>query len=277
MTPVKPAGSPGPIERFVDHANDAAEAAARRADELFLTISGRRRTLTDAFLVGLTWVAFGLSIWMLFLQPRTDALHDTVRYVDWVVAAVIAAAICWRWLRFRIGWRYLRKHWWEVPALVPVAIPLVTDHRLVLWAIVIFRFVRAADRLDNYYGDKVTAAVIGHFLDPIVDTIKRPITVAVLDEVIDVIQQGDYATNVRAALDENRDEIEAMVLELIRNDPTTGKLKYVPFHTEIVNLTSDTVLRIVEGALADPRTTELISDIIRNSATQLRTAIREDH
>ena len=89
-----------------------------------------------------------------------------------------------------------------------------------------------------------------------------------------MLQAGTYAANVRAALDENRAELEAMVLELVRNDPTTGKLRYVPFHDEIVQMVSDTVLRIVDGALDDPRTTELISDIIRNSATQLRHAVR---
>jgi voltage-gated potassium channel len=285
MTPATYAGAPspnpgsdgeGPIARLVDQAGEAAAAAARRADELYLKISGRRRTLTDAFLVGLTWAAFGLSLWLLFFEPRSEGWQHGVRYADWVIAAIIGLGICWRWLRFRIGWRYLRKHWWEIPALVPLAVPYVTDHRLALWAIVIFRFVRAADRLDNYYGDKVTAAVIGHFLDPIIDTIKRPITIAMLDEVTEVIQQGDHAANVRAALEENRDQIEAMVLELVRNDPTTGKLKYIPFHNEIVGLTADTVLRIVEGALDDPRTTELINDVIRNSAAQLRAAVRED-
>ena len=133
------------------------------------------------------------------------------------------------------------------------------------------------DRTDNVLGDRITAALVVHFTDPIVDAIKRPITVAVLDEVIEVIEAGTYAANIKAALDENHAELEAMVLDLVRRDPTTGRLRYVPFHDEIVQMVADTVLRIVDGALDDPRSTELIRDVIRNSATQLRHAVGAKH
>lgn len=156
----------------------------------------------------------------------------------------------------------------------PPALPVADGPLWLGIAIAVARFARAADRTDNVFGDRITVQAINHFSGPIIDTIKRPITIAVLDEVIDVVQEGTYAANVKAALAENRAEVEAMVLELVRNDPTTGKLRYVPFHDEIVQMTADTVLRIIDGALDDPRTTELISDIIRNSATQLRQAVR---
>ncbi|WGL51115.1 ion transporter [Nocardioides sp. BP30] len=232
--------------------------------------AGYRRTASplDWALVILSWVSLAAGIVLLLSSP------SWLQYADAIGCALFLLAICWRWLRFRIGWRYLRRHWWEVIALVPL-LPLVPDGPLWLGVLVaVARFARAADRTDNVFGDRITAQTINHFSNPIIETIKRPITVAVLDEVIDVIQAGTYAANVKAALDENRTELEAMVLDLVRNDPTTGKLRYVPFHDEIVQMTADTVLRIVDGALEDPRTTELIGDIIRNSATQLRQAVR---
>ena len=222
----------------------------------------------DWVLVIAAWASLGLGVLLLVWSPAP------LEYVDAGISLAFFLAICWRWLRFRIGWRYLRRHWWEVVALVPLLAPLSDGPLWVGILVAVARFARAADRTDNVFGDKITARTINHFSAPIIDTIKRPITVAVLDEVIDVLQAGTYAANVRAALDENRAELEAMVLELVRNDPTTGKLRYVPFHDEIVQMVSDTVLRIVDGALDDPRTTELISDIIRNSATQLRHAVR---
>jgi len=237
-------------------------------------ISGHRRGLVNWFLVTLTWVAVATNVWMLFFEPHSGAARHALRVTDLVVAIVLAASICWRWLRFRIGWIYLRKHWWEVPALAPLPWSLPQHHHWLLWLILIARVVRVVDRTDNVLGDRITAALVQHFSDPIVEAIRRPITVAVLDEVIDVIQVGTYATNLKAALDENHSELEAMVLDLVRNDPTTGKLRYVPFHDEIVQMTANTVLRIVDGALDDPRTTELISDVIRNSAGQLRRAVR---
>jgi hypothetical protein len=68
-----------------------------------------------------------------------------------------------------------------------------------------------------------------------------------------------------------------MVVDLVRQDRATGKLKYLPFHDDLVTMISDTVLRLVNGALDDPRTTELISDVIANSADQLRVAVRQPH
>ena len=262
--------------RAVDSVADLADDAAAHADELYRRISGRQRTLTNWFLVFLTWVSLVLGLWLLWFEPHRASWRDGVRYADWGVAAFLALTICWRWLRFRIGRRYLRAHWWEIPALVPLAVPHVTEWHLLVWLVLAARAARVVDRTDNYFGDKIVEAVIQHFSDPIVSAIKRPITVAVLGEVIDVIQTGTYAANVRAALDENRTELEAMILELVKKDPTTSKLKLVPFHDDLVNLVSETVLRIVEGALEDPRTSELISDVIRNSATQLRHAVRAE-
>lgn len=251
-------------------------AAAPRHDrpDLLTYISGRRRGLTDWFLVLLTWLALVTNVWLLLFAPHDHRWHHALETADLVLVILLGLSICWRWLRFRIGWRYLRRHWWEVPALFPLAVPVVGEWHWVLWLVLVARVVRVVDRTDNVLGDTITAALVVHFTDPIVDAIKRPITVAVLDEVIDVIETGTYAANIKAALDENHAELEAMVLDLVRRDPTTGKLRYVPFHDEIVQMVADTVLRIVDGALDDPRTTELIRDVIRNSATQLRHAVR---
>ena len=96
------------------------------------------------------------------------------------------------------------------------------------------RAARLADRTDNIFGDRFTAALVKHFADPIVDAIKRPITVAVLDEVVDVMKKGTYAANMRRAIDENRAELEAMILDLIKQDRTAGRLRFVPFHERAV-------------------------------------------
>jgi hypothetical protein len=267
-------GTTTPISDATARVTEVARHLAEEADELYARISGRQHTLTSWFLVFLCWVSLALNVWLLLFEPHTRSWHDGLRDADWGVSGFLALSICWRWLRFRIGRRYLREHWWEVPALVPVAVPHATEWHWVMWLVLAARVVRVVDRTDNYFGDKIVEALIKHFADPIVDVIKRPITIAVMDEVIAVIQEGTYAANVRAALDENHTELEAMVHDLVMKDPTTSKLRLLPFHDDLVKLVADTVLRIVDGALDDPRTTELISDVIRNSATQLRHAIR---
>jgi voltage-gated potassium channel len=109
----------------------------------------------------------------------------------------------------------------------------------------------------------------------VVDVVKRPITLAVLDEVASVLQSGHYTRNIASALRENREEIKEMVAEKIRNDPTASRINFVPFHDRLIEQASETTLRVVLEVLADPRTDELVSDLLRDNITQIRQAVRE--
>lgn len=138
----------------------------------------------------------------------------------------------------------------------------------------------------------VLAALLGRFLikrgirepfvvrfinrtsDRMVDTIKRPVTVAVLNEVADVLRAGHYTRNIASALQENHNEIKQMVAEKIKEDPTAGRINLVPFHDRIIDLASETALRVILEVLADPRTDELVSDMLRDNLTQIRQAVR---
>jgi hypothetical protein len=117
--------------------------------------------------------------------------------------------------------------------------------------------------------------LINRASDRVVETVKKPITVAVLDEVASVLQTGNYTRNIAAALEENRAELKQMVAEKIRDDPTAGRLYLVPFHERIIEMASDTTLRVILEILADPRTDELVSDLLRDNITQIRRAVRE--
>jgi hypothetical protein len=139
----------------------------------------------------------------------------------------------------------------------------------------------------------VVAAVIGRWLirrgvrepfvvrlinnasDRIVDVVKKPITIAVLDEVASVLQTGHYTRNIAAAIEENRLELKQMVAEKIRDDPTAGRIYFVPFHDRIIDQASETTLRVILEILADPRTDELVSDMLRDNIVQIRQAVRE--
>jgi len=258
---------------LTDQASKAVMNAASDADELWARLSGNRRTVMNFVLVALCWISLIPNVWLIIHVPHHAVLRNAIYNVDLGIAIALGCSILWRWLRFRVGRKYLRARLWEIPALFPFVVPVVGHWQIVLWLVLAFRLARVVDRTDSYFGDKIMEALIRHFSAPIVDAIKKPITVAVLDEVIDVLRVGTYAVNVRDALDENHAEIERMIRELVYSDPTTGKLKYIPFHDDIVKLVSDTALRIVDGALVDPRTTEIINDAIRNSAEQIRTAL----
>jgi hypothetical protein len=117
--------------------------------------------------------------------------------------------------------------------------------------------------------------LINRASDRVVDAVKRPVTIAVLDEVADVLRTGHYTRNIASALRENREEIKQMVAEKIKEDPTAGAINYLPFHDRLIEQVSDTTLRVILEVLADPRTDELISDLLRDNIDQIRRALRE--
>jgi hypothetical protein len=117
--------------------------------------------------------------------------------------------------------------------------------------------------------------LINRASDRVVAVVKRPLTIAVLDEVAAVLQTGHYTRNIAAALEENRVELKQMVAEKIRADPTARRIYLVPFHDRIVEQASDTTLRVILEILADPRTDELVSDMLRDNINQIRQAVRE--
>ncbi|MGH8961134.1 MAG: hypothetical protein ACRDWT_07995 [Jatrophihabitantaceae bacterium] len=116
--------------------------------------------------------------------------------------------------------------------------------------------------------------LINRASERVVDVIKRPITIAVLDEVADVLQAGHYTRNIADALRENHEEIKTMVAEKIKEDPTTRHIGLIPFHDRLIDEASETTLRVLLEVLADPRMDELISDLLRDNITQLRQAVR---
>lgn len=110
--------------------------------------------------------------------------------------------------------------------------------------------------------------------DSVIDAIKRPVTIAVMEEVIDVIKAGRYTQNIASAIEENRTELEAMIAEKVRADPAARGLRLVPFHERLIDEASHATLRVLMQILVDPRTEELVSDILRDNINQLREAVR---
>jgi hypothetical protein len=111
--------------------------------------------------------------------------------------------------------------------------------------------------------------------DRVVDAVKRPLTIAVLDEVAEVLRTGHYTRNIASALRENRDEIKEMIAEKIKDDPTAGAINYIPFHDRLIEQASEATLRVILEVLADPRTDELVNDLLRDNIVQIRTALND--
>lgn len=112
----------------------------------------------------------------------------------------------------------------------------------------------------------------------VLGVVKRPLTIVVLDEVAAVIQTGHYTRNISEALKENHEDLKALVAEKVKQDPNVRLIGRLPGYDAIVGEVTETTLRVLIEMLDDPRTDELISDLLRNNLTQIKQAVRDrDH
>ncbi|MGW4371268.1 ion transporter [Nocardia takedensis] len=224
---------------------------------------------TDVAMLVLAVISLALVVWVSFFTV-SDRTYHAVVIADWTICGVFALEFLWRWRRAGWPWTFPFVYWYEVLGMIPVTSPFFRGFRLLRVVVIAMRLGRVADRA---LGDRVTAAVVNRFVRTIVEVIKRPMTIAVLDEVAKVLRTGHYTRNIAAALEENRAEMDEMIIELIKKDPQAGVVRYVPFHDDIMRLVADTTFRIVFQVLADPRTDELVSDMIRENVDQIRAAV----
>lgn len=142
------------------------------------------------------------------------------------------------------------------------------------------------------FGISVAAAVIGALLvrmgmrrptvvarastlaERALNLVKRPLTIVVLDEVTAVISTGHYTRNISEALKENHEDLKSLVAEKVRQDPNVRLIGRLPGYDTIVGEVTETTLRVLIDMLDDPRTDELISDLLRNNLTQIKEAVR---
>lgn len=224
---------------------------------------------TDFLMLALAVLSVGLLIWVTFFQVSAQT-HRTIVFVDYATCAVFFIEFVWRWRRDGWPWTFPLVYWYEVLGMIPMTSPFLRGFRLLRIVVIVVRLARAADRA---FGDRITAAVVNRFLNTIVEAIKRPVAIAVLDEVAEVLRCGNYTRNIASALQENRAEMDEMILELIKKDPQAGKIRYIPFHDDIIRLIADTVFRLVFEVLDDPRTDEFVADALRENVDQIRAAV----
>lgn len=231
----------------------------------------RVRTI-DWLMVALAIVSVGMLVWVWLAKPSL-AVEELVFKIDVGICAVFLIEFLWRWRAGGWGWKFLGRNWFEILGMIPVSNPALRAFRLLRIVVLLARLGRAVDRT---IGDAVTQRLVNRFLVTVIDVLKKPVTVAVLDEVAAVLETGRYAQNISRALAENQTELRQMVLDKIKADPTAGRLRRIPFHDEIVGTVTETTIRVVLDMLADPRTDEMISDTLRENLDQIRAAVDEN-
>ncbi|CAM3855862.1 hypothetical protein [Smaragdicoccus niigatensis] len=229
--------------------------------------------IIDFALLALAVISVVLLVWMTWGKVSPGTL-DTLLYLDLAICGVFALDFLRRWHLAKWSWKFPLINFLDIIGMIPAIVltsPALQPFRALRIVVVLARLARAINRA---FGAQFVETLVTRGTVVVVDAIKRPITVAVLDEVGDVLKEGHYTTNIVAALQENRDEIDKMIIEIVKKDSLTSRFRYVPFHDDIIRLVADTVYRMIVGVLDDPRTDELISDLVRENIDQIKAAVR---
>ncbi|HWC80344.1 MAG TPA: ion transporter [Pseudonocardiaceae bacterium] len=224
----------------------------------------------DWIMLAFAVVSVGLLGYLVLEEPiwRIGLLIFTA---DCVVCAIFLAEFLWRWRKRRWNRRFLARNWYELFAMLPVAHPALISHRFVTVVLLLVRAGRAADRA---VGEQFTYRLVDKLTDPIVAAVRKPVTVAVLDEVVKVLQTGNYSENLAQSIAEHKDELRAIITEKIAEDRQLGRLKHLPFHDEIVGAVVDLSFRVLLEVLADPRMDAFVTTVVTENREQIRRAVQ---
>lgn len=205
-----------------------------------------------------------------------EAWRSRIILADTLICAIFAVEFAVRWSRERWSWRYVLRNWYDVLGMIPVAHPALRGFRLlrvVRIAVLVARLGLTADRA---MGDEFTYRLLSRVRDAVVEAIGGAMTIYVLDEVAHVLRQGTYTRNVANALAANRASLEAMIVEKVEGDPRSRTLRRLPFYDDILRSVVRATLDVASGILEDPRTDELVADLLRENLEQIREAVRKD-
>lgn len=229
----------------------------------------------DWLMLLLALFSIGLLCWETW-GDVSEAQREWVFRADYVICALFAIEFVWRWRGEGFKRQFVWRNWYEVLGMIPVAHPAIRGFRLFRVVRIVILLARFGMATDRAMGRGFTYMLVNRVGEQVAAAISRPITLAVLDEVVEVLKQGHYTKNVARALDENRDELRAMALEKIAADPEMRRFKRVPFFDDIIAATVESVLRVVSDLLNDPRTDEFVADVLRENIAQIRSAVREN-
>ncbi|HET6706153.1 ion transporter [Amycolatopsis sp.] len=226
--------------------------------------------IDDWIMLVLAAGSVGLLGFMVLSPPARD-VGLVIFFVDCGICGIFLLEFLWRWRKRRWARKFLVRNWYELFAMIPVAHPAMTAHKFVSVVLLLVRIGRAADRA---VGEQFTYRLVDKLSEPIVKAIKKPVTVAVLDEVVKVLETGNYPENLAKSLGAHKDELRGIIAEKIAADPQLGKLKRLPFHDEIVRACVDTSFRVLLEVLLDPRIDDFFSAVVRENREQIRLAVQ---
>ncbi|MGH3737481.1 MAG: hypothetical protein ACRDT6_18005 [Micromonosporaceae bacterium] len=229
----------------------------------------RRVSGVDIAMLLLAVVSVGLLLWVMFFDTSPETAYR-VFVIDTSICGVFAIEFLWRWRA--AGWerRFPLRGWYEILGMIPIAHPALRGFRLLRIVVIVVRLARTADRA---FGERTVQRLVDRFSEPIVKAIKKPITVAVLDEVVKVLETGNYPENLARSLGDHQEMLREIVTEKLKQDRQAGRLSRLPFHDEVVGAIVDTTIRVILDVLSDERIDRFFAEVVRENREQIRQAV----
>ncbi|TAM10119.1 MAG: ion transporter [Nevskiaceae bacterium] len=238
--------------------------------------SATRPSALDWLMLLLAVVSIALLVWEGLSVPDI-ATRQRITLADNSICAVFLVEFLYRWMR--AGWQrsFLLRNWYDILGMIPISNPALRGLRLLRVVRIIVLLSRFGIAADRAIGEEFTYRIVNRFRQTLVAAISDTVTIAVMDQVADVLHKGTYTKNIVNALEHNEAELRQMVFEKLRTDPRTGPLTRLPFYRSVVDGVMDSIIDITRNILDDPRTDSLIADILSGNIRQLKEAVRANN
>ena len=240
------------------------------------TLGQRLRAVApiDWLMLVLALLSVGLLAWATW-GPADEAQRKLIIATDVTLCGLFAIEFLWRWYRSGWGVAFVLRNWYEILGMIPVTHPALRAFRLLRLIRIAVLMARVGAAADRAFGEYFTYLLLSRFKAGIVEAIRGVVTLAVLEEVAEVLQKGHYTRNVASALEQNLDSLEDVVAEKLAEHPRLGRLSRLPFYGEIVRAATETTFQVVLHVLQDARTDALVADILRENIEQIRAAVKQ--
>lgn len=249
-----------------------ARPKPKKAEKSRLPARERPLDFVDAVMLVLAMFSVGLLLYVMFIN-KEHADETWVFVVDTSICGVFLIEFLWRWRQERWNRMYPFTHWYEVLGMIPIAHPALRGLRLLRVIVIVVRVTRLIYRV---FGERLADRMVDQLTEPLIDAIKKPIIVLVLDEVVKVVEAGNLPAGLAEALRDNSDELEALVVEKLQQDRVAGRLRLLPFSDTIIKQIIDTTMRVILEVLADPRVDEFVTDVVKENQQRIRDKILLD-
>ncbi|MGB0652878.1 MAG: ion transporter [Thermoplasmatota archaeon] len=232
-----------------------------------------RIRLVDWFMLALAIVSVAMLVYETWGDPTPEQTRQ-ILLADYIIIGIFAIEFSLRWARDDRPKTFVLRNWYELLGMIPVAHPAIRGFRLfriIRIVVILSRFGRAADRA---FGEEFTYRLIARFKNVIADAISGIVTLRVLDETAAVMAKGDYTRNMADAMEEHGDEMLAIVVEKVKDDPQLGAVRHVPFFEDMVGLTSKVSQRVMIDLLRDERMDTIVKQIIAKNIAQIQASVK---